>query len=965
MNQRLSELREETLKRAFKKYRTGPDADPGRWAFLGSGQRQVTELFKLRCREERPVVLKDERIAFMRSRNSIAVVRTDTSWLAQQFRRMRTIPMRLVRKVFRIKPKSENLLHWRIYNTTIDWATLLAQGLGGRIAVAQETLSLVCDAGEREFLCCAIEGLEALCELVNRYAEEAKKVGNIEVAAVLKKVWRGRPEHLQEALQLMRIVQYGLYLQGMEHCGLGRIDQYLRSFYEQDLLSGWLTRESAKELLEEFFIDLNRDADLYPGVQQGDNGQSVMLGGCEPKTGESAVNDLTYLIIEAVLETRLIDPKINLRVDRNTPVDLLELGSELTKCGLGFPQYSNDEVVIPALVKKGYSLEDARDYSVAACWEFVIPGKAMDFVNVGAVSFPYAVDKALRDEVAVEAFSEESFRRRIRENIVSQLQKLVDRKDVWHSVPFLSAFFAGTLESGRDITECAKYRNLGVHGAGAANAADQLAAVIRVDKLRRCGFEKPMSSVDRVEAARRIVTLWHEKVTRDTFKSALQRLLDEKAASGDYCFRRLEERQCASALALKFFDDFSEKIVKLSDGRCVYFTPDERSRRRNAGDLSRCWAEYAFHAVSSSGKILEGKGYCERLFNSVKAADMVCIERVLKDEQCMYRVIDAHPENDSVIFMGFDDDGFRLEIVTRLDVYGNAQANLSEVTVMVKRKRKKETPPPMYRPLTEVVEAVAKHQAAGFSPSTTKDNIAKIRDQRKGGICSEILSLKRLVKAQDRDFDGDEELRRFLLEECPKVGNADPVVDGEMKFLFDAFADAADKLSRPERQIRPGSGTAMFYIWLTDTRNPRAKGMLEPVVGATSDGRKRDAPLASSLAPAHEAKVGGILSVLKSFSVIDYSRVMNGGPITIEFSHMVFKTPEGVKKLAQLIRYFVQLGCQQLQLNVLNVEELEDALIHPELHRNLVVRVWGWSGYFCELDHEFQMQIIKRHRYGI
>ena len=156
----------------------------------------------------------------------------------------------------------------------------------------------------------------------------------------------------------------------------------------------------------------------------------------------------------------------------------------------------------------------------------------------------------------------------------------------------------------------------------------------------------------------------------------------------------------------------------------------------------------------------------------------------------------------------------------------------------------------------------------------------------------------------------------------------------------------------------------MYYIWLTDTKSPRRKWMFEPVVGATSDGRLLDAPLGPSLAPAHEAKVGGILSVLRSFSVIDYSRIMNGGPITVEFSHTVFRTPEGVKKLAQLVRYFVLLGNQQLQLNVLNVDELEDALVHPERHRNLVVRVWGWSGYFCELDPEFQRQIIRRHRYG-
>ena len=225
--------------------------------------------------------------------------------------------------------------------------------------------------------------------------------------------------------------------------------------------------------------------------------------------------------------------------------------------------------------------------------------------------------------------------------------------------------------------------------------------------------------------------------------------------------------------------------------------------------------------------------------------------------------------------------------------------------------------------------------------------------------------LRRLIQAQNEDFIGHEDLLDRLRTKMPKVGNADDAPDRELKWLFDEFADAADKFSSDRCMIRPGSGSAMYYLWLTDANNRVAWLRRDPVVGATSDGRRRNAPLASSLAPSHEAKVGGILSVLKSFSVIDYSRIMNGGPITVEFDHSVFKTREGVTKLAQLIRYFVSLGGQQLQLNVLNVEELEDALVHPELHRNLVVRVWGWSGYFCELDRGFQMQIIRRHRYGI
>ena len=94
-------------------------------------------------------------------------------------------------------------------------------------------------------------------------------------------------------------------------------------------------------------------------------------------------------------DVAMIDPKINLRVSAATDLDLLCLATELTRKGLGFPQYSNDDVVIPGLAAHGYDLEDARDYVVAACWEFIIPGRGLEVVNIGAVSFPAAVDQAM------------------------------------------------------------------------------------------------------------------------------------------------------------------------------------------------------------------------------------------------------------------------------------------------------------------------------------------------------------------------------------------------------------------------------------------------------------------------------------------------------------------------------------------------------------------------------------------
>lgn len=199
----------------------------------------------------------------------------------------------------------------------------------------------------------------------------------------------------------------------------------------------------------------------------------MMLGGVK-SDGSCAINELTYLFMEVSKELRLIDPKINLRIDSKTPKDLLVLGCELTRAGLGFPQYSNDEVVIPALVKAGYRLEDARNYTVAACWEFIIPGRGMEIVNQGAVSFPGAVDQALR-QADLTTVTEEQLDTLVRENISLQVENILkDRNLYLLPSPLVSLFFPDALACKKDITQSARYRNRGIHGSGSANGADAL-----------------------------------------------------------------------------------------------------------------------------------------------------------------------------------------------------------------------------------------------------------------------------------------------------------------------------------------------------------------------------------------------------------------------------------------------------------------------------------------------------------
>ncbi|MBI5833960.1 MAG: pyruvate formate-lyase, partial [Armatimonadetes bacterium] len=457
------------------------------------------------------------------------------------------------------------------------------------------------------------------------------------------------------------------------------------------------------------FITLNRDSDLYPGVQQGDNGQSVMLGGTTPD-GRDGVNPLTHAVLRVARATALIDPKINLRVTSDTDQELLREAAELTRLGLGFPQYSNDEVVIPGLLAHGYALEDARDYSVAACWEFIIPGRGMEIVNAGAVSLPAAADHAIRAGLAAgDDF--DGILARCAADITQQLGAVVDayRRLLLPPAPWYSVLMDGPLADGRDLADGLRYNNFGVHGACAASAADALAAV-----------------------------------------------------------------------------------------RQVVFT--ERS-----------------------------------------------------------------------------------------------------------------------------------------------------------------IDPRRLLAALEADFAGYEEMRERL-RRVPKVGNHEDATDDLLVRVLAMFADACEAVGENGRGgiVRPGTGSAMYYVWLARGH----EGMREPVVGATADGRHAGEFFGANLAPTPGATVRGPLSVLQSFAKIPYQRVCNGGPITLELSDTAFRNDEALDKVAMLVRAFAQTGGQQLQLNTLDLDTLEDAQRHPEQHRNLIVRVWGWSGYFCELDEVYQQHIMARHRHG-
>ena len=145
---------------------------------------------------------------------------------------------------------------------------------------------------------------------------------------------------------------------------------------------------------------------------------------------------------------------------------------------------------------------------------------------------------------------------------------------------------------------------------------------------------------------------------------------------------------------------------------------------------------------------------------------------------------------------------------------------------------------------------------------------------------------------------------------------------------------------------------ALYYLWYSRD------------LGATADGRHAGEPFGTNFSPNLFTQVPGPLTDIQSFTKQHIERTINGGPLTLEFAAGIFLRKENCRKVAMLVKHFIDRGGHQLQLNAVNLDAMKDAQIHPEAHQHLVVCIWGWSAYFVELDKEFQNHVIARQEYA-
>ncbi|NPV53526.1 MAG: glycyl radical protein [Firmicutes bacterium] len=212
------------------------------------------------------------------------------------------------------------------------------------------------------------------------------------------------------------------------------------------------------------------------------------------------------------------------------------------------------------------------------------------------------------------------------------------------------------------------------------------------------------------------------------------------------------------------------------------------------------------------------------------------------------------------------------------------------------------------------------------------------------------VSLREVLDALDRNFEGYDGLRETLLNCAPKFGNDDDNVDLLAARWASIFASCIERGRNPRGgRFQPGFYTVSAHVPLGEE------------VGATPDGRLAREPLADGgLSPVRGRDRKGPTAVLKSLGKIDQVRASNGTLLNQKFLPSVLEGPEGLAKFAAFLRAFVALKVMQIQFNVVSAATLRDAQRNPDQYRGLVVRVAGYSAFFVDLNKVLQDDIIKR-----
>lgn len=406
----------------------------------------------------------------------------------------------------------------------VDYEMLMKLGYNGLIEKAKNSLDKLSETDpeytdKNNFYTAMITMLEAAKKYIKRYAalaeeyasnekDEKRKQELLAMAENCHAVAGEAPKTFWQALQLFNFATTLIQIEGNGHSiSYGRMDQWLYPFYKADIENGNITKEFALELLEVSYVKMNNPTKLKDKGTvvvrngRGFGGESLTIGGVD-RDGNDATNDVTMLMLEASAHTRMMNPWLCVRMHENTPYELKIKTSECIRAGYGHPKIFNDTPAIKAQLRKGMSLEEARDYCVIGCVEPSLPGKELGWHGAGYMNAPKILEMALNgghlfdsdgsgEPLGINTGSLDSFKtfEEVLESVDKQYAywcelmrknlKVIDKSHRTRKpTPYLSSLFEDCTESGKDTTEGGtKYNNVGPQAGGIGTCADSLSTI--------------------------------------------------------------------------------------------------------------------------------------------------------------------------------------------------------------------------------------------------------------------------------------------------------------------------------------------------------------------------------------------------------------------------------------------------------------------------------------------------------
>lgn len=292
----------------------------------------------------------------------------------------------------------------------VDNRPILKGGLSSLYEAAKKGLETAKEGDETDFLNAVCSGMLNLKKVAQKFSDKAKEMLATAktddekkyltmVYETAKRVPWEKPETFYEALCTLAFMRRGLgTLDGVGPNSFGRIDMDLYPFYKNDIENGTLTKEEAYDLITRFLIvwDTHYDHDMkMVGYSDHELENTYVLGGCDLE-GKPVYNELTKMFLQATREEKIIYPKIKCRFSKNSPKEYLDEVNKAIISGTSTVLLQNDDGTIPALIKAGRTVEEARDYLTTGCWDVTTQGTEKydhgSYINI-LKPFEYAVHK--------------------------------------------------------------------------------------------------------------------------------------------------------------------------------------------------------------------------------------------------------------------------------------------------------------------------------------------------------------------------------------------------------------------------------------------------------------------------------------------------------------------------------------------------------------------------------------------